>query len=125
MAAIAWSGSPNLSGADDFAVSCSDVPNQQFGLLFWGHASQSIPFLGGKLCVVSPLQREAVALSGGNAGGSDCSGQFVQAFGHAGMVERGWIAGSSVFAQYWLRDPLHPDGTGVGLSNALAFVVGP
>jgi hypothetical protein len=27
--------------------------------------------------------------------------------------------------QFWFRDPLHPDGTGVGLSNAVEIVFCP
>ncbi len=122
---IGWLGSPTLSGADDFFVTAGNVPNEQVGLAFHGPASQGTPFLGGKLCVAAPIEREALAFSGGNSGQPDCSGAFATHLSHAAMTGNAWSLGQHVYAQYWLRDPLHPDGTGVGLSNALAFVVGP
>jgi hypothetical protein len=34
-------------------------------------------------------------------------------------------AGTTVFAQFWQRDPGHPDGTGQGLTNGLQFAIAP
>jgi hypothetical protein len=39
-------------------------------------------------------------------------------------VKPEWI-GQQRFFQAWFRDPGHPDGTGVGLSDAMAVVFGP
>jgi len=37
----------------------------------------------------------------------------------------GLSAGSPVYGQYWSRDPSHPDGTTIGLTGGLHFVVLP
>jgi hypothetical protein len=41
------------------------------------------------------------------------------------MASHGVTAGSLVYCEWWSRDLAHPDGTGVGFSNALQFIVQP
>lgn len=121
--AIGWSGSPTLTGPDDFVVTATNVLNQKNGLLFYGYASTALPFLGGTLCVAPPVLRTSVQGSGGNPPPSDCSGNYAFPFTQARMVGDGLAPGTSVFAQYWTRDPSHPDLTGVGLTNAIRFTI--
>jgi hypothetical protein len=119
---IGWEGHPTLSGLDDFAVTAEWVINGKVGLLFHGSAAAVIPFQGGTLCVALPVVRTAVQASGGTPPpGSDCSGTFRFEWSHAGLASLG--AGSTVFAQYWFRDPLASGG--VGLTDALSFSIHP
>jgi hypothetical protein len=68
---------------------------------------------------------ESRRASGGNSGPADCSGTFDFHVTNAWVVAHGWSAGTQLFAQSWSRDPGHPDGSGVSLSNALRFTVQP
>ena len=88
-----------------------------------GAASQL--FTWGTLCVRSPLSRAPLLSSGGNPPPSDCSGQLAmdfKAFALSG-ADPGLVAGVSVWAQYWYRDP--GDVHGLGLTDAAAFTLCP
>ena len=122
---IAWSGTPNLSGSDDFHLVASSVINQEFGLLYWGQTPADLPFAGGTRCVLGPVRRTTVQQSGGSASGTDCTGTYDFHFSHAYMASQGLGAGDPVYAQYWYRDPTNPDGTGIGLTDAAAFAICP
>ncbi len=121
--AINWSGTPTLSGADDFRVLASNVLNQRNGLLFMGFAPAAAPFYGGALCVQPPVVRAGVQNAGGNSGADDCSGQYDTLLSHAWLVARGLNVGDNAYCQYWTRDPLSPQP--IGLTNALSFEVRP
>ena len=117
-------GAASLSVGDNFMLSATQVINSQVGILLWSRASGSAPLFGGMLCLGSPLVRCSAVLTGGNAPPTtDCSGKLSYHFSQAYMQGQGLSAGTPVFAQYWYRDPAHADGTGVGLSDALAFTV--
>ena len=120
---IATIGTPSLSIADDFIVSAGNVVNQKSGILFWGRAPKSSPFLGGTLCVQAPTKRTPVQSSGGNVGPDDCSGTYTFHFSHAYMPSVGILAGDTIHAQFWSRDPTAPFT--VGLTDAAAFDVVP
>lgn len=125
LAAIASSGTPTLSGADDLHLTASNVINQKMGLLFWGNGSDNAPFQGGTLCVQGPFQRTTTQSSGGSAAGADCTGTYDFHFSQAYMSGRGFTVGTQINAQYWYRDPQHVDGTGSGLSNGIEFTICP
>jgi hypothetical protein len=116
-------GVASLSIADDFHVTAENVINNKFGILFWGRGPRNTPFLGGTLCVDSPLKRTAPQNSGGNSGGVDCSGTYSFHFSHAYMTAKGVTAGDRIHAQFWSRDPAA--SFGVGLTDAVAFAVLP
>jgi predicted outer membrane repeat protein len=106
------------------------IVSDKTGLLFWGGAPAALPFLGGTLCVQPPLTRTAVQASGGCQSGAfgcgtadDCSGTFHFSWTAAYLSGQGLGAGSSVYNQFWYRDPADP--LTVGLSNALSFVLYP
>lgn len=122
---IGWTGAPTASGADDFHVTASQVLNQQFGMVFLGPQPSDVPFMGGTRCVSHPLTRTGILFSGGSATGSDCTGALDYHFTQARMTSLGFNVGDAVYAQGWYRDPLHTDGTGMGLSNAAAFLICP
>jgi hypothetical protein len=92
---------------DDFELSLSGgVPNK-VGLVLFGSARGNMPFGGGTLLVAPPIQRlPPVQLDAAGA-------MSVQVFITPAMV------GTIRDYQFWFRDAQHPDGTGVGLSDAL------
>ncbi|MAF65790.1 MAG: hypothetical protein CMJ84_09055 [Planctomycetes bacterium] len=115
--AIGWSGSPSLSGPDDFHVAAGLVLGGQFGTFFWGNAAADTPFAGGTLCVLPPLVRTPIQ----NAGGTLCGGAFDYHFSQAVMAGHGLQPGDEVFGQFWFRDPGFPPPENVGLSDGLQF----
>jgi hypothetical protein len=121
--AIASTGTPSLTGADDFHVTCSQVINNKSGLMYWGFNPKAAPFLGGTQCVASPTIRTPIQTSGGNAGPDDCSGTFDFHFSHAYMGTIPLSAGQAIFCEYWYRDP--SASFTVGLSNGLAAEILP
>ena len=116
-------GAPDLHGFDDFRVVADHVPNHQPGLLMWGHAGAAIPAYHALLCIRPPLVRTPVQSSGGSTQGHDDSGTYSLTFSHTYMQVKGWTPGTTIFAQYWFRDPAHPDGSGVGLTGGIKFTV--
>lgn len=123
---INWQGSPTSSGPDDFKVGASDVLNNSMSVLYWSRISTITPFMNGTLCIDSASKTIAVARpSGGNPPPSDCSGVPVFDFTQAIMTANGLAAGDLLFAQWWYRDPANIDGTGFGLTDALAFEILP
>ena len=123
--AISSSGQAHATGTLPFEVSATYVINQQSGILAFGYLRAATPFQGGTLCVGGALKRTPVQNSGGTIGMTDCSGVF--AYDMNGRIrsglEPGLIAGATVDAQYWYRDPASASTT--GLSNALEFVIAP
>lgn len=123
-AAIGWSGTPSLTGADDFHVTATSVLNSVPGRAFYGFAPAAIPFFGGTLCVQPPLKRLPVQFSFGSPPGVlDCSGAFDTLLTQAEMTAAGLLAGQTLYAQYWFRDA--GAALGVGLSDALSAVIQP
>jgi hypothetical protein len=122
---IGWSGTPSASSASPFLVTATQIVSQKPGILIYGSLYNQLPFLGGALCIGSPILRTDLQISGGNPSGSDCTGSF--AFDFNAHVDSGddpaLVAGVWVWSQYWYRDPLGSAGT--GLSNALRFRILP
>ncbi len=110
------------AGQDGFFITASAVVSNKVGLLVWGEGPASTPFAGGTLCV-QPRERTPAQNSGGNPPPDDCSGSFSFHFSASYMALHALPTGISVFAQYWYRDPAHPDGPGAGLSDALQFMI--
>jgi hypothetical protein len=121
LASIGFSGTPTLSGPDDFHVTADGVQGQVLGLLLWGRAPAATPFFGGTLCIAPPFFRTAGQDSG--APSPSCRGGFDFHFDHALMAFPGTDPFDSIYAQYWHRDVGSPQGAGV--TNALEFVVQP
>lgn len=118
-------GTPSTSGLDDFHVVCDNVLGNSPGLLLWSRVSDAQPFFNAILCIGSPIVRTSVQTAGGTGPGPNCTGHFDFFFSHAYMNAHGIVASETIFAQWYMRDAAHPDGTGVGLSDAVAFTVCP
>jgi hypothetical protein len=116
---IGWSGHPTIGGIDDFEVTAELVINNKNGLLFYGPSAAAIPFHGGTLCVGAPIVRTPGQNSAGNPPPNDCSGTYSYHWTATQLGQFG--AGTTVFAQYWYRDPFASNGD--GLTDALAFTV--
>ncbi len=122
---IVWSGTPSLSGPDDFVISSSLSLNNVLGLFLVGNAAGSIPFSAGRICVAPPFVRGPVVSSGGASGAPDCSGVFVWPVSHAYMQQQNWQPGQILYAQCWGRDPFSAFPEKSQLSNGLVFKVEP
>jgi hypothetical protein len=118
---IGTNGAQPTKSGGNFTVTCGNVLNQKFGLLFFGTAQLATPFQGGTLCVASPSQRTPSTNSGGNASGNSCTGNYSFTFSTAQMNAFGMDPGETFFAQWWMRDPQSASTT--GLSNAVRFTV--
>jgi hypothetical protein len=120
----AWaSGSTSLSGPNNLVVRCANILNNKLGIMFWGRQANSAPFLGGTLCIGTPFFRTGSMVSGGTVGSDDCSGSFAMPFTHAMMNQNGLNVGSSVYCQFWHRDPGYPAPANVGLTDGVVFTV--
>jgi len=122
---VGASGCPSASSSLPFVISCSQVITNRPGLLFYGYGAAASPFQGGFLCVLPPTVRTPVQSSGGGPPPDTCAGLY--AFDMNAWTQGGndsyLVAGTTVYAQYWMRDPASPSTT--GLSNALSFTVNP
>lgn len=97
--------------------------------------AQSLPFQGGVLCVASPIRRGPVLDSGGSAApANDCTGSWSIDFNafHASWlhVDAVWsppliAPGTTVWAQWWGRDPGYPSAFASVLTDAVEFVMEP
>jgi hypothetical protein len=122
---IASAGTPSAAQLIAFRIKAFNVLNNKSGILFYGFAPQQTPFLGGALCVKTPLTRTAAQSSGGNPPPVDCSGVFSIDFNDRvrTAVDPLLIAGEEIFCQYWSRDPASPSTS--NLTDALAFYLSP
>ncbi|MBI5431838.1 MAG: FG-GAP repeat protein [Planctomycetes bacterium] len=122
---MAWTGFPSASNPNPFDLTCAQVLNLKWGLLFYGMAPASFPFQGGTLCVAPPIERTTVQNSFGSGSGQNCTGTYT--YDMNARIQSGLdpnlVAGAAGFAQYWSRDPADPFTT--SLSNAVEFHIEP
>lgn len=121
-------GTPSATTGTGFLVTASGVYNRKYGMLLYTTAGRaSTPFFGGTLCLAAPLRRTPSLNSGGSASGDDCTGTY--AFDFNAYVALGLdpalVAGATVDAQFYSRDPGFPVPDNIGLTDALEFVLGP
>lgn len=125
---ISYLGTPSASSPSGFFVQATSVLNRKSGFLLYTTAGRaSTPFFGGTLCLASPLHRTPAQNSGGTQAGSDCTGVYSFDFNAwiAGGSDPSLVAGVTVDAQYYSRDPGFVTPDNVGLSNALEFTLQP
>lgn len=117
-----WKGLPSATGADDFHLYATGLVPNKTAIFFWGLAPANLPFMGGTLCVGGTLVRTKVDNTGGQG---ECAGRLDFRMSQNYMANKGLVVGTQVYAQTWFRDPAQPDGTGVGLSDAIEFKICP
>jgi hypothetical protein len=123
---MACSGTPVLSGSNNFHVLATNVVSHRPGFLYWSPEPDSTPVFGGTRCVGGHgAWRTPWINSGGTLGQTDCSGSFDFAFSYAYMVSKGVPAGCTLYAQYFYRDPGFAPPNSVGLTDGLRFTVLP
>lgn len=125
---LAYSGTPSVSLAAGFLLSVNQLLNNKSGTLFYSLGGpNNLPFSGGFLCVQAPLRRTPVSLTGGTAGGNDCTGQLTRDFNAwiAGGVDPQLVAGQEVWAQFYSRDPGFAPPNNVNLTAAIDFLIMP
>ncbi len=134
MPAMDMRGIPSGSALSGFQILCTEVMNNEAGLLLYGtNGRANLPFSGGTLCMTAPLKRTVGLNSSGTPPPAvDCSGVFsLDMSGFAAGLLGGTpspalrIAGTTVQCQWWGRDPGFPPPFNTTLSNALEFVVCP
>lgn len=118
-------GTPSVTNPVAYWVSAVDVVAHRNGTLFYGGAPRATPFKGGTLCVNPPTRRTGISTSGGAPGIVNCSGVYrtdMNARIQSG-IDPLLVVGSTVFAQYWSRDPGSSFNT--GLTDAITFTISP
>jgi hypothetical protein len=122
---IGFTGTPSLSGPDNFHITATELMNNKPGLMLWSGNPGSSPLFGGTLCLASPIIRTPSQNSGGNPPPSDCSGSYSFFFSHAYMANAFIGPGTTFYTQYYSRDPGFPAPNNVGLTDGLRVTVGP
>ncbi|MBL8861181.1 MAG: hypothetical protein JNK02_04135 [Planctomycetes bacterium] len=121
-------GAPSASSGSGFLITATSVRNLQSGILFYGTNGRSnAPFLGGTLCVQSPLRRTGIQNAGGSVGSPNCTGVYHFDFNAwvASGVDPLLVAGTTVNCQFYSRDPGFAPPNNIGLSDALEFTLQP
>ncbi|HEV8113884.1 MAG TPA: hypothetical protein VGR31_14000 [Planctomycetota bacterium] len=108
---VGWTGTPSYA-IDDFAFTYTAAMPQKSGLAFLGPLPADVPYLGGTATrwVAGPLHRLPVHVLDGSGGSS-----------WAIPITPSMI-GTTRFYQGLARDPSHPDGTGLVVTNGLRVV---
>lgn len=109
---LASSGTPALS-SNDFKLQIHDAMPSKPGVLIYSSSQAQIPFQGGTLWIGLPITR-------GPTFATDSVG-----FAEVAVPVDATLVGVTRYFQGWYRDPQHPDGTTVGLSNAAQVLFGP
>ncbi|MBL6758027.1 MAG: hypothetical protein ISQ11_16635 [Planctomycetes bacterium] len=124
---ITASGAASLGGSSSLTLTASNVLNRQFGLFVYGTELADDPAFGGTLCVGGNVVRlmEPTNSGGSGAPGTTCGGSFTRVIDGAFLAAAGFGIGDEFFCQWLYRDPLAPDGSGAGITNAAAFLICP
>jgi len=131
--AIGTTGLPSASAGSGFVVSATQVLNNKSGLLFYGTSGRGgAAFQGGTLCVSTPIKRTPAVTSGGNPPPNDCSGVLsidmnafaVGALGGTPLAALSSV-GTTIYCQWWGRDPGFVAPNNTTLSGGLEYVVCP
>jgi hypothetical protein len=118
---IGASGVPSLTGVG-FDVHVDEVLSGTIGLVFWSRDPAAFAYAGGTLCLSPPFVRTPplVATTGG-----PCDGRLARTFTAQDLAAAGLLPGDRMHLQWFFRDASHPDGTGLGLSDALEATIVP
>jgi hypothetical protein len=116
---LAASGTSNWS-LDNLVLNMTQLPPNQFGILFMGPVQIApVPFGDGLRCVGGQLRRYGVIQA--NGFGNASFGPGIVNYSQSNFPPAGWILVSSTWSfQHWYRDPGGPCGTNYNATNALA-----
>jgi hypothetical protein len=123
--AISSVGTPNALAGSGFVIDGTQVlPNVNGILAYSTNGNNASPFMGGTLCVRTPLTRTSVQNSAAT-GAPPCTGVFSIDFNDwiLNGGDPALVAGAEVWAQYWSRD--QGAAFGSSLTDALNFVICP
>ncbi len=110
-------GSPRASETSGFTVRVTQMNGQRAGMLFYGLAPTAVPWAPplnpSTMCVEGQRQRMGVTLSSGNL--NLCNGVIARdvlawAAATPGALATPFSAGTTLYFQGWMRDPLMPTG---------------
>ena len=123
---MSFTGIPSMSSTAAFEIRAHPLPPGRLGVLLYGYGPNDEPFAGGVRCIQIPSRRAAVVLSSGIPG-SGCTGSIAADFNARvrSGADPALLPGTVVYAQYRYRDHADPSGAGLGMSDALRFVVQP
>lgn len=110
--AIGFSGSPSVSASNLFVTLARGIAGAP-AMAILSSTQASIPAFNATLCIGPAIQRGPIVFL--NGAGS----------GNVAVPLAATDLGAQRCYQWWSRDVLHPDGTGVSLSNGLVFTVSP
>lgn len=110
-------GSPRASATSGFTVQVTQMDGQRSGVLFYGLAPASLPwalFNPSTLCIAGQRQRMGLSTSSGTL--NHCDGVLARdvlawAAATPGALATPLSAGTTLYFQGWLRDPLMPTGS--------------
>lgn len=105
------SGSRRIS-KDELKLELTHAEPNKSAIAFYGFTQADIAWNGGSLYVSGSKKRLGVQ-------STDGTGAATWDF----PLATGFTPGDQLFAQVWFRDPTHPDGSTVGLSNGLRIDV--
>jgi hypothetical protein len=123
--AISSVGTPKANTPSGFVIDGTQVlPNVNGILAYSTNGNNASPFMGGTLCIRTPLTRTPVQNSAAT-GAPPCTGVFSFDFNTLifGGTDPALVAGAEVWTQYWSRD--QGAALGSNLSDALNFVICP
>lgn len=124
---MTWTGSPSISGPDNFTLTCREVVPNVAGLLILSPTPGFTPFGPGRLCFTGQIRRRPVQVSM-NAGGTPtgCSTYvFTDHLSQAYLASQGFTVGTTVYCQYVSRDGGFAPPNNLSLSQGLRFTVLP
>jgi len=122
--AISSVGTPSAT-TGTFDIEANQVlPNVNGILAYSTNGNNASPFLGGTLCVRTPINRTSV-MNSAASGVPPCTGFFTFEFNNwiTNGGDPALVAGAEVWAQYWSRD--QGAASGSNLTDALNFVICP
>jgi hypothetical protein len=125
---ISWLGTPSTSAGSGFFLQATSEINRVSGMLLYTTAGRaSTPFGGGTLCLAQPLRRTPLLNSGGSLQGLNCSGVYSMDFAAwiASGADPALVAGTTVQAQFYSRDPGFAAPNNIGLTAGLEFTLVP
>lgn len=122
VARVSLDGIASLSGSP-VVLRMTGAPTSATGLLLLSRdAASHTGFFNGVLCVGGTIERAGIEVSGHATG---CGDSFRFTLDPTLFQSLGFSAGDLAYAQVWFRDVAHPDGTGVGLSDAVVMTIEP